>query len=179
MTSTYHLPSLNITHVCIDFVQFVISNVSGNMSVTNYWTNYYLNQRGKLKRRKKTFVPKYLKRSKTVSDFSSSPNLDSKLYRGWNRSAYFRLKANKNYIDQLEDGQNEKKAKSMPGSRIISPLKPRFRAKKKENLSPLEILSKFRSYITGKVVIVTPNLVVTRTSPTPEDVSPTSEFKVN
>ena len=30
------------------------------MSVTNYWKNYYLNREGKLKKVKKTFVPKYL-----------------------------------------------------------------------------------------------------------------------
>ena len=43
----------------------------------------------------------------------------------------------------------------------------------KRDLAPGDILEKFKDLIDGKVVVLTPNLVVTRTSPTPEDISPT------
>ena len=42
------------------------------MSVTNYWKNYYLNTEGKLKRRKKTFVPKYLSKKSDSFNFGHS-----------------------------------------------------------------------------------------------------------
>ena len=63
---------------------------------------------------------------------------------------------------------------------IIKPLKPRLNLtrnpkSKSRNLQPVDILEKFKHLIDGKVVILTPNLVVTRTSPTPEEISPTAD----
>ena len=167
------------------------------MTDTNYWTNFYLNTKGKLVRRKKTLVPKYLKRAKF---FNSAPDekLPTRLLRDWNRSAYFRYKANQDYINQLE--KNKSKSKHLPiwsppswsapvqlaaghaavKSRIISPLRPSIkkRSKSETELTPLDLLAKVKHLISrgSKVVLVTPNLVVTRTSPTPEDkLSPTTE----
>ena len=75
------------------------------MSVTNYWKNYYLNTNGKLKPIKKTFVPKYLnKRSNSFANFGQkvleehTPTASARprgKFQGWNRSAYFRFRANK------------------------------------------------------------------------------------
>ena len=158
------------------------------MSVTNYWKNYYLNTKGNLKKHKKTledYCPAYLQKAK--SDFAPVGT-----FRGWNRSAYFRFKANRDYIkNQLEKKIHKQhpdwsssswsappaaQVKSGP-SRIISPLRPSLIKKRpKSELKPIDILTKVKHLINGKVVIVTPNLIVTRTSPTPEDtLSPSTE----
>ena len=171
------------------------------MSVTNVWTNYYLNDKGKLRRRPKSFVPKYLKRSKSFTlgsstaavenkpkfnEFSTADTVELKdLFRDWNRSAFFRYKANRDFIGQLQkldknvNDSVTKEDSSQFAQKVISPLKPlKFSKKKatskrpKSELKPEEILAKFSHLISGKVVIVTPNLIVTRTSPTPEEYSP-------
>ena len=153
------------------------------MSVTNYWKNYYLNTDGKLKRRKKTFVPKYLNKRSNSFAFGhhtvDTPTASARprgVFQGWNRSAYFRFKANRDSFS------SRSVPNSTPSSAIIKPLKPRLNLarrkstiSKNRNLQPVDILEKFKHLIDGKVVILTPNLVVTRTSPTPEEISPTAD----
>ena len=63
------------------------------------WRHYYLDSAGNVKKKKKNFLPKYLRRAKsftansTISFASSSAaNTNSNIFRGWNRSAYFRSK---------------------------------------------------------------------------------------
>ena len=69
------------------------------MSVTNYWENYYLNTQGKLKRKKKTFVPKYLKRSKSFAFTTQSKKTavfnDNPTFEGWNKCAHFRYNSSR------------------------------------------------------------------------------------
>ena len=95
------------------------------MSVTNYWKNYYLNTEGKLKRRKKTFVPKYLTKRSNSFNFGHSVvketpalNRPRGVFQGWNRSAYFRFRANKDQISRSAPNSGK--------SEIIAPLKPRL-----------------------------------------------------
>ena len=59
-------------------------------------------------------------------------------------------------------------------SLIFLQIKTRLKSIKRD-LQPGDILEKFKHLINGKVVILTPNLVVTRTSPTPEEISPTND----
>ena len=154
-------------------------------AVTNYWKHYYLNSEGKLKRRKKLNIPRYLRRTKSFSEnmspernptsnysIKSTSNYSKKsTFRGWNRSAYFRFRANQDLISQL-DSNHEKKAVSLPASgykntKNISAKKP-----KKRKMTPSELLAKLQHTLDGKVVLATSNFVVTRTSPTPEENTP-------
>ena len=117
------------------------------MSVTNYWKNYYLNTEGKLKRRKKTFVPKYLNKRSNSFNFGHSAvetpalNRPRGIFQGWNRSAYFRFKANKDSI-----------SKSAPNSAkpIIAPLKPL--SLKKTHRLKIRVKSKLSSLTTIQIL---------------------------
>lgn len=152
------------------------------MSVTNSWKHYYLNSHGKLKKKRRNFVPKYLRRSMTVPEFSELKDKawqeEKKLFQGWNRSAYFRFRASRDSLFKKTE-ESEHQSESIKKSSIISPLKPLLKVRKrpKSEIKPLEIISKVKHLINGKIVIVTPNLVVTRTSPTPEDISPSSSYR--
>lgn len=157
------------------------------MSVTNSWKHYYLNANGKLRKKSRNFVPKYLKRSMTVPEFSElkgkawQEEVQSegrKLFQGWNRSAYFRFRASRDHLNELSSNKSEPES-IVKKSSLISPLRPLHRVRKrpKSEIKPMEIISKVKHLINGKIVIVTPNLVVTRTSPTPEDISPSASYK--
>lgn len=143
------------------------------MSVTNYWKHFYLNSEGKLKRRKKIAIPRYLRRTKSFSENQSpsrinNPSVKTSTFRGWNRSAYFRFRANQDLISNLDNTENSK-AQSLPtsGYRKITRTKS-----KKRKLTPSDLLAKLKPQLKGEVVLATSNLVVTRTSPTPEETTP-------
>ena len=148
--------------------------MSGVTKYQNHWKHFYLNSEGKLKRRKKNNIPKYLRRTNSFSENMSpernpSSNYSKKsTFRGWNRSAYFRFRANQDKISDL-DSNHEKKTVSLPASgyKNISAKKP-----KKRKMTPSELLAKLQHTLDGKVVLATSNFVVTRTSPTPEENTP-------
>ena len=144
------------------------------MSVTNYWKHFYLNSEGKLKRRKKNFIPIYLRRTKSFSENQSptrnvSSGVKTSTFRGWNRSAYFRFRANLERIDNTEVGNSNSKAQSLPtsGYKKVIHTKP-----KKRKVTASDLLAKLKPQLKGEVVLATSNLVVTRTSPTPEETTP-------
>lgn len=170
------------------------------MSVADdYWRHYYMTPSGNLRRKKHNMIPKYLRRSRSSftsrssnSSLASTEPLGTSI-RGWNRSAYFRFKANQGYINQLEKELIKVKkepptwSRSAPDSgyslprNIVSALKPlpkslvRKRPQSERKGQPLDALSQLQHSIHGKVVIVTPQLIVTRQSPTPEENSPTEK----
>ena len=149
------------------------------MSVTNYWKHFYLNSEGKLRRRKKIHIPRYLRRAKSFSENMSptrNPSVKTSTFRGWNRSAYFRFRANQDLISQLDstesgNSKNSKTSQSLPASGYKS-IKRSAKSTKHKKLTPGDLLAKLKPQLKGEVVLATSNLVVTRTSPTPEETTP-------
>ena len=102
---------------------------------------------------------------------------------------YFRIKyrrhetENENEKASNSEIINNKSAKETFAKKILEPLEPKYKIKPKKKVKQRaksdtklpDLLSKVQHFISGEVVIVTPNLVVTRTSPTPEDKSPMVE----
>ena len=188
-------------HTPKPFFSFLIFN----MDVTDHWRHYYLDSAGNVKKKKKNILPKYLRRAKSFTENStnsiSSAANNSNIFRGWNRSAYFRFKANQNTNsssnksqsapDSGYSGSTTKSVKSIlaplfseksnnKSDQNISAITNRFREidlTKKSGASrkskpPTDLLmnnTNTHHSITGKVVIVTPKLIVTKTSPTPTE----------
>ncbi len=66
-----------------------------NLSNQPDWRHYYLTSDGSLRKRKKSNIPRYLRkiRSTPVSARNSVDyGLPSGVFRGWNRSAYMRFR---------------------------------------------------------------------------------------
>ena len=189
-------------HTPKPFFSFLIFN----MDVTDHWRHYYLDSAGNVKKKKKNILPKYLRRAKSFTEnstnsISSAAANNSNIFRGWNRSAYFRFKANQNTNsssnksqsapDSGYSGSTTKSVKSIlaplfseksnnKSDQNISAITNRFREidlTKKSGASrkskpPTDLLmnnTNTHHSITGKVVIVTPKLIVTKTSPTPTE----------
>ena len=167
------------------------------MDVTDHWRHYYLDSAGNVKKRKKDLLPKYLRRAKSFTANSTiiSANNNSNIFRGWNRSAYFRFKANQNNSTSKSQSAPDSGYSGSTTKSVKSILAPLFSDKSnnksvknsankilsRKSKPPTDLLMNNNHHsITGKVVIVTPRLIVTKTSPTPtEENSPILSAKEN
>ena len=105
------------------------------MEISNSWRHYYLSSGGKLKKKPKNFLPKYLRRTKSLA--SMTTNSASSVFRGWNRSAYFRFKANNQSTnsDKSDSGYSGSSGSKSVSSSLTPLFSGKTKSKQKNSMS--------------------------------------------